>query len=103
MGKAGFASLDFAFYMEPEAGIRTPGEFSEELRSWAAKEHRALCVEEESMEPVVTVDGVRFKCRLAEPGLAAQKNRLHKFLHIPGINHALSPFLGYDWVYFYKL
>ena len=103
MTQAGFVALDFTEYFEPEGGIRTPQEFTAELLRWADREHRRLWILEESMEPLVEVDGVPFRCRLAEPALAAQNNPLRRKLGIPGINHAISPFLGYQWVYLYKV
>ena len=103
MGKAGQMKLDFTMYFEPEDGIRSPSDFTAELTRWADREGRRLWVERESMEPVVELDGVRYECRLAEPGLAAQNHKLSKFLGGVGYNHSFGRFLGYDWVYLYKL
>ena len=103
MGKAGSMKLDYAMYFEPEDGIRTASEFTAELLRWAQREGRSLWIEQESMQPRIELDGVRYECRLAEPGLAAQNHGIGKLLGETGYNHSIGRFLGYDWVYLYKL
>ena len=102
MKNAGFADLGFALYFEPEAGINTPREFLDELFAWAKREKRDLTVLEESMEPVVSLDGERYVCRLADPNLAQQNNPLWKLACRQGVTRSVGPFLGYKWVYLYR-
>lgn len=102
MKNAGFADLNFAMYFEPEAGINTPREFSDELFRWARREHRDLTILEESMEPVISLDGEQYTCRLADPKLATQNNPIWKLACKQGTTHTVGAFLGYKWVYLYK-
>ena len=102
MMRSGFVELDFALYFEPEDGINNPREFTAELLRWAEKEHRDLVILEESMEPVVKLDGAEYLCRLADPQVAEQNNPIWKQLCKHGITRSVGPFLGYKWVYLYQ-
>lgn len=102
MKNAGFVDLNFSLYFEPENGIQTPEEFTDELLLWAKNECRDLTVLEESMEPTVRIDGEQYICRLADPQLASQKNPVWKLACKQGFTHSVGSFLGYKWVYLYK-
>ena len=103
MKHAGFVDLDFVCYFEPESGINTPRQFTSELFRWAETEQRNLVLLEESMEPVVSLDGERYICRLADPQVAQQNHPIWKRFCRYGVTHSVGPFLGYKWVYLYKL
>ena len=102
MAQAGYTNLDYKLYFEPEGGINTPREFTDALVSWSNREHKQLVILEESMEPLVEVDGKRYVCRLADPLMGRQKNPLFKALNIQGYTHSVGPMLGYQWVYLYE-
>lgn len=102
MHDAGFVSLDFDFYFEPENGINTPEEFSAELLAWAKREGRDLTILQEGMEPSIQLDGETYACRLADPGVASQKNPLWKAVCKQGVTYSFGKFLGYKWVYLYR-
>ena len=102
MPKAGWMGLDFAAWFEPEAGINTPQEFTRELETWAEKAGHRLTMLNASMEPLIELNGKRFRCRLGDPKLAEQNNRLWKKFFPCGITHSVGPFLGYKWVYLYR-
>lgn len=102
MKNAGFADLNFALYFEPEAGINSPREFTSELFHWAEKEKHDITILEESMEPVIQLDGEQYTCRLAEPKVASQNNPIWKLGCKQGITHSVGAFWGYKWVYLYK-
>lgn len=102
MKNAGFMSLDFACYFEPEGGIRTPQEFTGELVAWAERTKRDMTILEEGMEPIIQLDGKNYICRLAEPSLAEQNNPIWKLACKQGITHSIGKFLGYKWVYLYE-
>lgn len=102
MKNAGFIPLDFACYFEPESGINSPREFTDELFLWAEREKKNLVILEESMEPVIELDGSRYRCRLADPRAAEQNNPIRKMLFSQGVTHSVGPLLGYKWVYLYK-
>lgn len=53
----GYLDNDFVFLIEPETGINTAADFTNELFAWAAKEKKDLVITEESMEPHITMDG----------------------------------------------
>lgn len=98
----GFIESDFAFYAEPENGINTVKEFSMELFHWADSVKKNLVILEESMEPIVMVDDVRYVCKLGDVGAASFNNPVAKALHLRGSNRVVGPYLGYKWIYFYK-
>ena len=95
-------SRNYAFWAEPEDGINNPGEFNDALCSWAAKEHHDLEILEESMEPQVVVDGVKYTCLLGEPNRGPVEHGLLKKLNLPMYNRPFGGCLGYKWIYFYK-
>ena len=97
---AGYMDYDYALHMEPEGGIGSPREFTDELFAWASREHRDLVILEESMEPQVELDGKTYVCRLGDPDLG--RFRLMKPLLKTGYTHSVGPHLGYQWVYFYE-
>ena len=103
MKNAGFMDLGFAMYFEPENGINTPREFTDELLLWAKNESKNLTILEESMEPTIELDGSQYVCRLAEPGLASQNNPIYKLVSSRGFTHSVGAQLGYKWVYLYKV
>lgn len=103
MKKAGFIALDFSLYFEPEGGINTPEEFTKELMDWARKEEKHLCILEETMEPIIDLDGEKYVCKLADAEVASQNNPLWKLFCKQGVNHSVGKLLGYKWVYLYKI
>lgn len=102
MTKASYMELDFEMYFEPEGGINTPKEFTDELLAWAKKENKDIVILEESMEPKIKLDEKQYICRLGTPNVAAQNNKLWKWLKFKGTNRSVGKFLGYKWVYLYK-
>ena len=96
-------SPNYAFYAEPEGGINTPQEFSDELCGWAGREHHDLEILTNSMEPEVIVDGIKYVCMLGEPGAVPVENVLMKKLNLPFYNRKFGRFLGYKWIYFYEV
>lgn len=101
--KAGFMDLNFKFYFEPEEGINTPEDFTNEIFAWAKREQKELVILEESMEPKIKIDGKTYVCKLGDPGIASQKNTVWKAMGFQGINHSIGKYLGYKWVYVYEI
>lgn len=101
MQKAGYMDLNFDSYFEPEGGINSPREFTDELLAWAKREGKDIVILKESMEPVIGMDGQTYICRLGTPNIAAQNNKVWKFMGFKGVNHSVGRFLGYKWVYLY--
>ena len=97
-----FLERDYAFRVEPEAGINDPQEFNDELCRWAYREHHDLEILTNSMEPEVIADGVRYRCVLGEPESTVSA-LLMKKLNVPMVNHKFGAFMGYKWIYFYKI
>ncbi len=95
-----YMDLDFEMFFEPDGGINTPEEFTEALIAWARHENKELTILEESMEPVVRLDGKQYLCKLGSPRVAAANNSLWKKFGFKGIN-ASHGYLGYKWVYLY--
>ena len=100
--KAGLMDLDFKMYFEPDSGIADEWDLTDELCKWANRQKRDLVILEESMDPLVEIDGKRYRCHLAEPSLAGQNNPIWKGMCWKGINHSPGRFLGYKWVYLYE-
>lgn len=82
-------------YIEPTDPITTPQEFTHELVKYFSQEGKSITVQQESMEPVIEVDGVTYVCRLGEP------YRAFNPLKVPIRSGALS-YLGYQWIYLYR-
>ena len=101
--RKGYFDLNYAMFFEPEGGINTPGEFTEELLAWAKREKRELSVLAEGMEPQICLDGKRYICRLGNPGLAGQNNPVRKALKLPGTESVVGRWLGYKWVFLYEI
>lgn len=101
MLKGSYMDLDFEMFFEPESGINTPREFTDELIAWAEKENKELVILEESMEPKIDLNGKVYICKLGTPNVAAQNNALWKRLGFKGTNQSVGKFLGYKWVYLY--
>ena len=101
MQKAELMDLDFKLWFEPEGGVNNPREFTDELLIWSRKDDKDLTILEESMEPLVEVEGKRYRCRLGAPNLNARK--LGRHLGFKGVNAPVGPFLGYKWVYLYEV
>ena len=82
-------------YIEPTNPITTPQEFTHELVKYFSQEGKSITVQQESMEPVIEVEGVTYVCRLGEP------YRAFNPLKVPIRSGALS-YLGYQWIYLYR-
>lgn len=82
-------------YIEPTDPITTPQEFTHELVKYFSQEGKSITVQQESMEPVIEVEGVTYVCRLGEP------YRAFNPLKVPIRSGALS-YLGYQWIYLYR-
>ena len=82
-------------YIEPTDPITTPQEFTHELVKYFSQEGKSITVQQESMEPVIEVEGVTYACRLGEP------YRAFNPLKVPIRSGALS-YLGYQWIYLYR-
>ena len=93
--------LDYDAHFEPENGINTPKEFTEEIFLWARREQKDVTVLEESMEPVIRLEDQKYVCRLGKPGI--NRNPIAKALGFKGSSAPMGPMLGYSWVYLYKL
>lgn len=59
---------------EPKSSIETKEDFSRELLYYKKKEHLDLTILEESMEPIVNIDGVTYQCELAKARLDQTEN-----------------------------
>ena len=93
--RKGYFDLNYAMFFEPEGGINTPGEFTEELLAWAKREKRELSVLAEGMEPQICLDGKRY--------MAGQNNPVRKALKLPGTESVVGRWLGYKWVFLYEI
>ena len=82
-------------YIEPTDPITTPQEFTHELVKYFSQEGKSITVQQESMEPVIEVEGVTYVCRLGEP------YRAFNPLKVPIRSGSLS-YLGYQWIYLYR-
>lgn len=82
-------------YIEPTDPITTPQEFTHELVKYFSQEGKSITVHQESMEPVIEVEGVIYVCRLGEP------YRAFNPLKVPIRSGSLS-YLGYQWIYLYR-
>ena len=82
-------------YIEPTNPITTPQEFTHELVKYFSQEGKSITVQQESMEPVIEVEGVTYVCRLGEP------YRAFNPLKVPIRSGSLS-YLGYQWIYLYR-
>ncbi|MBM6896648.1 hypothetical protein H9X86_04575 [Pseudoflavonifractor capillosus] len=82
-------------YIEPSDPITTPREFTDELVKHFSQQGKSITVQEESMEPVIEVDGVIYVCKLGEP------YRAFNPLKVPIRSGSLS-YLGYQWIYLYR-
>ena len=82
-------------YIEPTDPITTPQEFTHELVKYFSQEGKSITVQQESMEPVIEVEGVTYACRLGEP------YRAFNPLKVPIRSGSLS-YLGYQWIYLYR-
>ena len=82
-------------YIEPTNPITTPQEFTQELVKYFSQEGKSITVQQESMEPVIEVEGVTYVCRLGEP------YRAFNPLKVPIRSGSLS-YLGYQWIYLYR-
>jgi len=102
MHKASKMDLNFSMYFEPEGGINTPREFTDEIIAWANKEGKNLVILEESMEPIIKLDDVEYTCKLGVPEVAAQSAIFPKIGLPKGFTPSVGKFLGYKWVYLYE-
>ena len=82
-------------YIEPTDPITTPQEFTHELVKYFSQKGKSITVQQESMEPVIEVEGVTYVCRLGEP------YRAFNPLKVPIRSGSLS-YLGYQWIYLYR-
>lgn len=82
-------------YIEPSDPITTPREFTNELVKYFSQEGKSITIQQESMEPVIEVEGVTYVCRLGEP------YRAFNPLRVPIRSGSLS-YLGYSWIYLYR-
>ena len=98
----GFIESDFDLYIEPEEGINSARDFTSELLAWAKKENRDIIINEESMEPLITLDGEKYICKLGDVNATVAKNPIAKALKLKGLNRVVGPQLGYKWIYLYK-
>lgn len=103
MAEASYMELNFEQFFEPEGGINTPREFSDELMAWSKREGNDLVITEESMEPTIKLNGSQYICRLGTPNVAAENNKVWKGMGFKGINQSVGKFGGYKWVYLYKM
>lgn len=82
-------------YIEPSDPITTPREFTNELVKYFSQEGKSITIQQESMEPVIEVEGVTYVCRLGEP------YRAFNPFKVPIRSRSLS-YLGYSWIYLYR-
>ena len=101
--QAGYMDLNFQMFFEPENGINSPQEFSNEILSWANRKKKDIVILEESMEPKIELEQKKYICKLGDPDVASQNNPLWKALGFQGINHSVGRYLGYKWVYLYEI
>lgn len=96
MKKINLLDSKYDLYFEPENPITTKEEFTDEVMKHFSKENKFVSMVNESMEPEITVDGETYICRLGEPF------RTNKLFKTP-INPIAGRFLGYKFVYLYKV
>lgn len=101
--KAEYFDLNYDIFFEPDGGINTPEEFTDELLAWAKREKKEITVLAGGMEPEIILDGKRYVCRLGNPELAGQNSPVRKMLKLPGIETSVGRWLGYKWVYLYGI
>ena len=89
-------SYDYAFYLEPSNPITSSEEFKNELIKSFLQQNKEIIIIEESMEPVISIDGEKYICKLGEPF------RAWKLFKTP-INPIAGRFLGYKWIYAYHM
>lgn len=87
---------NYDLYFEPENPITTPWEFTTEILLFSKREDLFVTILEESMEPTVEIENAKYVCRLGEP------LRAWNPFKIP-IRSNSARFLGYQWVYLYKI
>ncbi len=87
---------NYDLYFEPENPITTPLEFTSEILCFSKKENQFVTILEESMEPIIKIEGTKYICRLGEP--LKQWNPFKS-----PIRSNSARFLGYQWVYLYKI
>lgn len=103
MLEASYMELDFEMFFEPKEGINTPQEFTEEILNWAKEENQNVVILEESMEPKIKIDDTEYVCKLGTPNVATENNKVWKAMGFKGVNQSVGRFLGYKWVYIYKI
>lgn len=91
-----FLDYKYDLYFEPENPITTPQEFSQEIIEHFSKENQFVSIVTESMEPRIQIDDEEYFCRLGRPF------RTWRAIKVP-INPFAGDFLGYKWVYIYKV
>lgn len=102
--KAGWMDLNYAMFFEPEDGINTAEEFTNEILSWANREKKDLVILEEGMEPKIELDKKQYICKLGDPEVARQNNPVWKaMMGSRGITHSIGTYMGYKWVYLYEV
>ena len=87
---------NYDLYFEPKNPITTPHEFIDEIIDYFSKKNQFVSILDECMEPKIKINDEEYICKLDEPF------RQWKFFKTP-INPIAGRFLGYKWVYIYKL
>ena len=82
----------YTFKFEPNDPITTPREFTDELIRYCDEKDMNLVINHEGMEPVVTIDNIKYIAMLEQP----------KMIDIPILPIHFTHGYGYEWVYLYK-
>ncbi|MDO5738462.1 MAG: hypothetical protein Q4P65_04365 [Eubacteriales bacterium] len=80
-------------YFEPTKPIETAKDFTEELLQYKEDEGNDLFILEEGLEPLVEIDGKKYRCFLEHPRMIQSENVLLSAASFIGNT------LGYKFVY----
>ena len=82
----------YTFKFEPSKPITIPREFTDELIRYCDENNLNLVINHEGMEPVVTIDNIKYIAMLEQP----------KMIDIPILPIHFTHSYGYERVYLYK-
>ncbi|SHJ37393.1 hypothetical protein SAMN02745163_01804 [Clostridium cavendishii DSM 21758] len=85
---------NYDLYFEPVEPIINSNDFTNELFRYANNENINLVIIEESMEPLIRIDNIKYSCKLGEPYGGMKKLYKMPILSLP---------FEYKWVYIYKI
>lgn len=89
-------NCDYDLYFEPKQPITTPEEFVDEIVKHFEEENEHVSILKVGMQPRILLNNIEYECKLGEP------SRVWNPIKYP-INSFSGRFLGYKWVYIYKV